>query len=379
MPDVDLTVIGGGIVGCAVASRAAASGLVTVLLERGPRLGGGTTSRNSEVVHGGMYYPTGSLKATCCVEGRRALQAFCVENDVGYRECGKLIVAVDEPEIGALEALLARGQANGVEDLRLVGADELTALEPEVKGVAALLSPRTAIVDAEGCVRAYATQASSHGAQLMTGAEVTGLDKVAGSWRVVVTPPAGSGREGWTHDSRWVVNAAGLYADRVAVLAGIDPQARDWQLRWVKGSYVTIDSRPHGRVTRLVYPLPPRDGSSLGAHLCLDLAGQLRLGPDVEPLAIGADEDYTVDPARTGSFYAGASRFLPFLEPGDLSPDYCGLRPRRTLWWRDGFADFVIEPEDGELAGLINLVGIESPGLMGAPAIARRVVEWLTL
>lgn len=370
MPDVDLTVVGGGIVGCAVADRASAAGLSTALLERGPQLAGGTTSRNSEVVHGGMYYPTDSLKARFCVEGRRQLRAFCEHAGVRYRECGKLVVAVTEDEVARLEALQRQGEANGVENLRMLDAADVTSLEPNITAVAALLSPLTAIVDGEGCARAYAARAQAAGAQVLTAAEVVGLDREGAGWKIHVRPPVGGAREGWSHTSRWVVNAAGLYSDRVAELAGVDIDARGWRLRWVKGNYFTISPRHDGRVERLVYPLPPRDGSSLGVHLCLDLAGRMRLGPDVEPLPPHVGEDYSVDPDRAEAFFTGARRFLPFLERDDLSPDMCGLRPRRLTWWRDHFADFVVERETGDLSGLVNLVGIESPGLTCAPAIA---------
>jgi len=377
MPEVDLTVIGGGIVGCAVAARAAAAGLTTVLVERGPLLGGGITSRSSEVAHGGMYYPTDSLKARFCVEGRRQLKTFCDQNQVPYRECGKLIVAVVPEEIPALERLRDLGEANGVEGLRLLDGDEVASLEPEVRSVAALWSPHTAIVDAEGAARAYGRAARAADAQIMTGAELTRLERVASGWRVTVEPPVGSGREGWSHTSGWVVNAAGLYSDRVAELAGIDVDARGWRLRWSKGNYFGISPRHDGRVSRLVYPVPPLDGASLGVHLCLDLAGRMRLGPDVEPLPPRAGEDYSVDAERRDVFFAGGSRFLPFLEPEDLTPDTCGLRPRRAVWRKGHFTDFVVEQETGDLAGLINLVGIESPGLTCAPALAGQVVDWV--
>jgi L-2-hydroxyglutarate oxidase LhgO len=157
----------------------------------------------------------------------------------------------------------------------------------------------------------------------------------------------------------------------------MDVEALGWRLRWVKGNYFTISPRHDGRVTRLVYPVPPRDGSSLGVHLCIDLAGRMRLGPDVELLPPRAPEDYKVDGARAEEMFRGAQRFLPFLARDDLSPDMCGLRPRRAAYWKDGFADFVISRETGDLAGLINLVGIESPGLTSAPAIAEQIASWL--
>jgi L-2-hydroxyglutarate oxidase LhgO len=320
-----------------------------------------------------MYYAAESHKARLCVRGRRLLKAFCAAAGVRYRECGKLIVALSAAEVQELERLYRNGVANGVEDLVLLDRAEVARLEPEVRAEAALLSPRTAILDAEGAARAYATRARAAGAEIMTGSEVTGLAPATGGWRVSVQPAAGSGREGWSHTSRWVVNAAGLHSDRVAALAGIDLDERGWRLEWSKGNYFAISPRHDGRVSRLVYPVPPADGSSLGIHLCLDLAGQMRLGPDVEPLAARVPEDYTVDPRRADAFFASAAEFLPFLEREDLSPGTCGLRPRLAA----GSRDFILQRETGDLAGLINLVGIESPGLTAAPAIAEQVGLWL--
>ncbi len=375
MHDLDCTIIGGGIVGCAVAAELAGRGLSTVLLEMEDGLGHGTTSRNSEVAHGGMYYPTGSLKARFCVEGRRLLKAFCAQAGVGYSECGKLIVATTAAELPELERLLALGAANGVEDLRLVDGDELRRLEPAVSGCAALYSPRTGIVDAEGAARAWARLVGERGGQVLTSARVTGLHPEGGGWRVDIAATGHGRREGWSHTSRLVVNAAGLYADRVAALAGIDIDGRGWRLHLVKGSYFSVATRHTGRVGRLVYPAPPPDHTSLGVHVCLDLGGQVKLGPDVEQLAADprdAGFDWRVDPARRDFFWEGAHRFLPWLEPDDLEPGMSGLRPKLVP---TGFADFIVQREDGDLAGLVNLVGIESPGLTSAAALAREVAR----
>jgi len=377
MFDLDVTVIGGGIVGCAVAAEISGMGLSTVLLEMESGLARGTTSRNSEVSHGGMYYPTGSLKARYCVAGRRLLKDFCTSAKVGYRECGKVIVAVENAEIPELERLLALGQANGVEDLRLIDTAELKVLEPEVRAVAGLYSPRTGVLDAEGATRAYAHLAAEKGTQLMTGCRVTGLDRSAAGWEVAITPTGDKRREGWHHSSRIVVNAAGLWADRVAALAGIDIAARGWRQYLTKGNYFALGNAHDGRVNSLIYPVPPASGSSLGVHVCLDLAGQMKLGPDLETMPNDPREacatpedfnlDYRVDPDRQASFYEDAKRFLPWLEPDDLAPAMCGLRPKLAV---NGFGDFVVNREEDEFAGLINLVGIESPGLTAAPAIA---------
>jgi L-2-hydroxyglutarate oxidase LhgO len=372
MVDVDVTVVGGGAVGCSVAAAAARRGLSTVLLEQAGRLATGMTARNSEVAHGGMYYPPGSLKARLCVQGRRLLKEFCRRAGVPYQECGKLIVAVAPEEEDQLARLAERGQANDVEDLRLIGRQEIADLEPDVRATAALLSPRTAIVAAEGFTRAQARLAAQQGAQILTDAPVTELrrdDIAGGAWEVTV---GDAGRPGWRHRSRWVVNCAGLQADGLAAMAGLDLAAEGLDIHWVKGSYFRVAPRHAGRLHHLVYPVPPADGWSLGVHVCLDLAGQLRLGPDAEPIA--RREDYTVDPARRSAFFAGAVRFLPFLQEEDLSPDMAGIRPRLVL---QGFADFQIRRETGPLAGLIDLIGIDSPGLTAAPAIGELVGGWL--
>lgn len=385
MFDLDVTVIGGGIAGCCVAARVSELGLSTVLLEMESGLARGTTSRNSEVSHGGMYYPTGSLKARYCVAGRRLMKEFCREAGVGYRECGKVIVAVEDAEIPELERLLALGQANGVEDLRLIDAAELKDLEPEVRAVAGLHSPRTGVFDAEGAAAAYARLAAESGAQVLTGSRVTGLERKQGGWEVTVTPTGDRRREGWRHTSRIVINAAGLWADRVAALAGIDIVERGWAQHLTKGNYFAVNNAHDGRINRLIYPVPPASGLSLGVHVCLDLAGQMKLGPDLElpegdPRDVNTSPgdfalDYRVDPERQTAFFEDARRFLPWLEMDDLAPAMCGLRPKLAV---SGFQDFVVHPETGDLEGLINLVGIESPGLTSAPAIAVAVAEMVT-
>lgn len=385
MADLDVTIIGGGIVGCALAARTAELGLTTVLLEMEPGLARATTSRNSEVSHGGMYYPTGSFKARFCVRGRRMLKEFCATAGVGYRECGKLIVAVEEDETPHLERLLELGRANGVEDLELLDAAGVAALEPQIKAVAALYSPRTGVLDGEGASKAYAAAAAEKGAQVMTSARAAALEKSGGEWRVTVEPVGAGRTEGWTHTSRWVVNAAGLWADRVAALAGVDTARRGWDLKLSKGNYFAVADRHADRVSRLVYPVPPARGNSLGVHVCIDLGGRMKLGPDLQlydsdlrgddPDPARPDLDYSVDPARGEAFFEDARRFLPWLEREDLTPDMSGLRPKLDT---GRLVDFVLEREEGDLAGLVNLVGIESPGLTSAPALAEYVGELIT-
>ena len=381
MSDANVTIVGGGVVGCAIAAVCTRLGLSTVLLEMEAGLGRGTTSRNSEVSHGGMYYPTDSLKARWCVQGRRLLKDYCFQRQVRYKECGKLIVAAVEEEIPQLENLLELGQANGVEDLEILDQSQVNQLEPEIEAVAALWSPRTGLVDAEGAARAFGQEAAEGGCQIMTSSVLESLDKKNGTWQVGVLPAAAGRREGWTHSSDFVVNAAGLSADKVAALAGVDVVSNGWSLVLVKGNYFRINSLHAGRVSRLVYPVPPADHSSLGVHLCIDLAGEMRLGPDVETVApdkglvLDRELSYSVDPDRAGRFFQGARRFLPWLEKEDLSPDMSGYRPKLAA---QGFRDFVVRRETDSLEGLINLIGIDSPGLTCAPAIAEHLGRWLT-
>lgn len=372
MVETQVTVVGGGIVGCAVADAVARRGLEVVLLEREPALARGTTSRNSEVAHGGMYYPPGTLKARFCVAGRHLLKDFCAATGVGYRECGKLIVAVEDAEIPAVQELLERGRANGVEDLEMLDAGAVAALEPHIGAVAALHSPRTGICDAEGTARALAARAAEHGASIMTGAPAVGLAPADGGWRVDVG--GGGRREGWSHTSRWIVNAAGLWADHVAALA--DGAAVPRQVP-VKGNYFSVAPRHAGRVGRLVYPVPPGDGSTLGVHVCLDLAGQMRLGPDMElvpPDTDPEDLEYDVDPRRAAAFLAGARRFLPWLEAEDLAPAMSGMRPKLDT---EEFRDFEIGWAGGLPPGLLHLRGMDSPGLTSAMAVGGYVTDMI--
>ncbi len=368
MIDVDVTVIGGGIVGCAVAAAAARRFSSVVLLEKEDRLASVTTSRNSEVAHGGMYYPAGSAKARLCVEGRRRMKAFCAESGVAYREVGKLIVATGPEQESELLRLRDLGQANDVEGLRLLDAADLRRMEPNVTASAALHSPAPAVFDAEEAALAFSRHAADGGAQLMTGAAVDGLDRRNGGWEVSVQR---NGGESWTHRSRWVVNAAGLHSDAVAEMAGIDVDSDGLRLHWVKGSYFSVAPEHAGKVNSLIYPVPPKGIDTLGVHVCLDLAGQLRLGPDYEPLD-SRDENYAVDPGRLSDFFAGAGPYLPFLKAADLGPGLAGIRPKLAV---AGFADFVIRREEGRREGLINLIGIDSPGLTSSPAIAEEVLR----
>lgn len=371
MADTAVTVIGAGVVGLAVAARLAPRARDLVLLERRERHGTEQSARNSEVIHAGMYYPTGSWKARLCVEGNRRLYEFCVRHGVPHRRIGKVITAVEDDELGPLEALLARGLANGVE-MRFAGPAEMADLEPNVRSVGALFSPNTGIVSAHGLMDALLAMAREAGATVQLRAEVTGLEKTGDGWRIT----CGRGAESESFTSEVVVNAAGLGSDEVAALAGIDVDAAGYRLHYCKGDYFAVAPRMAGLVRRLVYPVPGH--VSLGVHAVLGLDGRLRFGPDAEYLE-GRACRYDVDERKRAAFGRAVRRLVPAIADEDLTPDTAGIRSKLQ---RAGepMRDFVIADEAARgLTGLVNLVGMESPGLTSCLAIADEVARLLGL
>jgi L-2-hydroxyglutarate oxidase LhgO len=369
MADTPLTVVGAGVVGLAVAARLARRFPELVILERRERHGSETSSRNSEVIHAGLYYPTGSLKARLCVRGKQLLYELGERARIPHRRTGKLIVALRDEETAELERLHALGSANGVE-LSLLAADDCRRLEPAVPAIAGLLSPSTGIVSAHGLMDALLAEARRLGALLQPRAELVGIERRDRDYRLEVRTP--DGVEALT--SERVVNAAGLESDRVAACAGIDVAAAGYRLHWWKGSYFAVSGSKAGLLKRLVYPVPPAD--SLGVHAVLGLEGRLRFGPDAELLPVRR-LDHAVDEKKRAAFAAAVRRLVPAIEAHDLTPDISGIRPK-LQGPGEGFRDFVIAEESGRgLPGFVDLVGIESPGLTAALAIAEEVERLL--
>jgi L-2-hydroxyglutarate oxidase LhgO len=369
MADTGVAIIGGGVVGLAVAARLAPRAEV-VILERRARHGQETSSRNSEVIHGGMYYPTGSLKARLCVEGNRRLYELCAARQVPHARVGKIITAMKPEELPALDDLLALGTANGVEMRRLT-AEEARALEPHVPSAGALLSPNTGIVSAHGLMDCLLHLARDAGALLQPRAEVVGLARNGGGdWTVTVR--AGDEEESLTAER--VVNSAGLEADTIAALAGIDLDAAGYRQHYWKGSYFSVRPAKAGVVSRLVYPVPGH--VSLGVHAVVGLEGRLRFGPDAEYLPDRA-LDYRVDESKRAAFAVSVRRLVPEIEDDDLAPDMAGIRPKLQAPGQ-GVRDFVIAEESARgRPGLVNLLGIDSPGLTSSLAIAEEVAGLL--
>ena len=359
--------MGGGVVGLAAAAALARAGRSVVLLERETGFGRGITSRNSQVVHAGLYYPPGSWKARACVRGRELLYERCARLGIPHRALGKLVVATEDAEVRTLEGLLARGGENGAPGLEILDGRAVARLEPCVRARAALRSPRTGIVDAGAFALSFAAEAEAHGALLVGGAEVVGLERAGGGWSVRARRDSG---ESESIRALAVVNAAGLDAVRLARLAGLDVDALGWRLHPRKGDYFSLAPASGLRFTRLVYPVPA--GAGLGVHVTLDLDGRVRLGPDAE--YVDAPR-FDVDARKATRFCDAVHRFVPGLREEWLAPEFAGVRPK-LAGPGEGFRDFVVSEESGRgLPGLVNLVGIESPGLTAAPALAERVVE----
>jgi L-2-hydroxyglutarate oxidase LhgO len=360
-------VVGAGVVGLACAAALAREGWGVVVIDAEPTYGRGTSSRNSEVVHAGIYYEPGSLKAELCVEGRDRLYRYAAERDVPHRRCGKLIVATEPDDLPRLEALAERARVNGVTTLEWLEPADVTALEPSVRSIGALLSPDTGIIDVHELMHALAADAQRAGVDFAFRSRLVGAEPRNGGWEVAIEDAAG---EIDRLEVDVVVNCAGLHSDRVAALVLDDAALEPLRMGWVKGNYFSVRAGSAVRASRLIYPAPHPELKGLGIHLTLDLAGGQRLGPDVEVLA-ERSEGYDVDASRAAAFAEAARRYLPDLSAEDLSPGYSGLRPQLL---RSGFRDFYIAEESANGApGWINLVAIESPGLTCALAIGSRV------
>ena len=363
MESVDVVVAGAGVVGIAVARALAMAGRDVIVLDAAEAIGTETSSRNSEVIHAGIYYPKDSLMARLCVDGRRALYAYCDERGVAYRKCGKLIVATSPEEDTMLAGIQARAEANGVEGMRVLNAAEAQALEPNLVCTSALLSPETGILDSHAYMLALQGDAEAHGATFVFNSPLLRGRAVPNGVEIEV-----GGAEPTTLRCRTLVNSAGLHATRLAsTIVGMPGQLVPRQY-YARGCYFTLAGR--SPFSRLIYPVPVQGG--LGVHLTIDLGDQARFGPDVEWI----DRlDYTVDPRRADGFYAAVRRYWPQLKDGALQPGYAGIRPKLSAQGAPA-QDFVVQTEAAHgVAGLINLFGIESPGLTSAVALADLVAE----
>jgi L-2-hydroxyglutarate oxidase LhgO len=362
---VECVVIGAGVVGLAVARELARRGRDTLVLEAEDAIGTGTSSRNSEVIHAGIYYPPGSAKARLCVAGKHLLYDYCAQRGIEHRRCGKLIVAADQSQVKALEKIEATARANGVDDLRWLTAAEAKAMEPALDCVTALFSPSTGIIDSHGFMLALQGDLEAAGGVVA----VRSPFRRGHGRRNAILIEAGADAT-LELEARAVINSAGLQAQAVSRrIEGVAPESIP-AAAFAKGNYYVLQGRAPFR--HLIYPVPEQGG--LGVHLTLDLAGQARFGPDVEWVE---KPDYTVDPARADRFYRAIRSYWPALQDGALHPGYAGIRPKLSGPGAAA-ADFLIQGSHAHgVRGLINLYGIESPGLTASLAIAEEVADAL--
>ena len=361
-----ITIIGAGVIGLAVAAQVTGKGRDVYILEKNETFGQETSSRNSETIHAGIYYPEGSLKAETCVAGNALLYELCQQHGIGHKKTGKLIVATKNEEVEKLEALLHQGKGNGVDDLTMLSKSKIGELEPNVEAIAAILSPSSGIIDCHALMRLFISRAKEKGAEIVYRSKVVGIERLSDGYEVAVENSSGS----FTFKTEIIINCAGLHSDRIAQLAGIDTDQAGYKLRYCKGEYFGVSKHKSRMVDRLIYPAPEPSTGGMGIHTVLDVEGRMRLGPNARYV----DEiDYKVDESQQGVFYDSVRQFLPFIEYDDLAPEMAGIRPK-LQGLGESFRDFVIRhEEDKGLPGFINLIGIESPGLTSAPAIAKYV------
>ncbi len=372
--DSDVLIIGAGVVGLACAAEIAGNGRRTLLVERHDSFGQETSSRNSEVIHSGIYYPTGSLKARLCVAANNNLYTECEERGVWARPCGKLIVAVTPEEEPALEELYARGVANGIRRIEVLDQRQAATMEPNIRCRRAIYLPATGIIDTHELMKAYLAEARSAGADIAFGVEYLGFEGNSPGYTLRFRESSG---ESVTMGARTVINAAGLRSDLVAATFGIDLDAAGYRLHHNRGHYYMVSRARSRLVSRLIYPMPHPHLVSVGIHITIDRAGQCKLGPDMEYLdpSVPEEEWYRFDDRRKAKFHAAVARYFPALTPDDMSPGQVGVRPK-LAGSEQTVKDFIIADEGSKgLPGLINLIGIESPGLTCAREIAREVLR----
>lgn len=369
MEKVNIIIIGAGAVGLSIAAELSCSHKDIVVVEHNPSFGQETSSRNSEVIHAGIYYPKDSLKSKTCLEGKAFLYEFCVRNNIPHKCIGKLIIAIDKNEVKDLEKLFLRGRNNGANDLTLISKAEIKKMEPGINAQAGIYSPSTGILDTHSFMKCLASSFEKNGGQIAYNTEVTGIDKTGSGYEVTVTD---SQKDSFTLNSNVVVNSAGLNSDRVAAFVGL--KKAEYRLKYCKGDYFRLSRSKEANIKHLIYPVPKEDRGGLGIHLTLDLTGSIRLGPDDEYVE---KIDYKIDPLKAELFYESVKTFLPFVKLEDIALDTSGVRPK-LQGKGEGFRDFIIRHEDASgFPGFINLIGIESPGLTASLSIAKMVARMI--
>jgi len=365
--DAEITIIGAGVVGLAIAENVSEEYKNVFLIERHNSFGQETSSRNSEVIHAGIYYPENSLKASFCVEGKRLLYDYCKRYDIPYNNCGKLIVATSIEELTVIENIRQTAIGNGVNDLAVLEKEQIADMEPNVFALKALFSPSTGIVDTHSLMKRFETNAINNGTQVVYGSEVIGIASIKGGYKITLLD---ADKKYFSFSTRVVINSAGLMSDKVSEMAGISDD--NLKIHFCKGEYFRVNPPKNRLIKRLIYPVPHHNLEGIGIHVTVDMSGGVKLGPDVNYLESNV-YDYKLTASKQDIFFESAKKFLPFLEYDDLAPEMAGIRPK-TQKPGDLVRDFYIMEESNRgFPGLINLIGLESPALTASIAIAKYV------
>jgi L-2-hydroxyglutarate oxidase LhgO len=371
--DADVTIIGAGVVGLAIAEKVSEKYRNVFLIEKHLTFGQETSSRNSEVIHAGIYYTRGSLKSSLCVEGKRLLYDFCKRYDVPFNNCGKLIVATSEEEITVIEGIRQTAIKNGVDDLLVLDKTRIAELEPNIFALKALYSPSTGIVDSHSLMKQYETNAINNGCQIVYGSEVTGIRQIKNGYEIILLD---SDKQSYSFTTGTVINSAGLTSDKISEMVGIADE--NLKILFCKGEYFRINPPKNRLIKRLVYPVPHQNMEGIGIHITIDMGGGVKLGPDVKYLESNI-YDYKLTASKQEAFFTSAKKFLPFLEFDDIAPEMAGIRPKIQKPGEPLRDFYIMEESRRGFPGFINLVGIESPGLTSSIAIARYVEKLIDL
>ena len=364
MNDADITIIGAGVVGLAIAEKISGSYKNVFVIEKHNSFGQETSSRNSEVIHAGIYYPQDSLKAKLCVAGKVLLYEYCEKYDIPFKRCGKLIVATSEEEIPVIEGVRETALRNGVDDLIVIDRDEIAEMEPAIFALKALYSPSTGIIDSHSLMKQYETNILNNGGQIVYGSEVIAIRRIDKGYEITLNDADGMI---YNFSSAIVINSAGLESDNIARLTGITDDYL--KIMFCKGEYFRINPPKNRLLNKLIYPVPHPKLEHIGVHVTVDMAGGVKLGPDVKYLESNV-YDYRLTPSKQEAFFLAAKKFLPFLEFDDIAPEMAGIRPKLQKPGEQ-IRDYYIMEESGRgYPGFINLIDMESPALTSSIAIA---------
>jgi len=367
MMDADITIIGAGVVGLAIAENVSKTHNNVFLIEKHTSFGQETSSRNSEVIHAGIYYTKDSLKARLCVEGKWMIYDYCKKYDIPFNNCGKLIVATSEEEISVIEGIRLTALKNGVDDLSFLEREQISELEPNIFALKALFSPSTGIVDSHSLMKQYETNSYNNGCQIVYGSEVTGISQIENGYKIDLFD---ADKKNYSFTTRIIINSAGLTSDKVSEMVGIKDDSL--KILFCKGEYFRINPPKNRLINRLVYPVPHQNMEGIGIHVTIDMGGGVKLGPDIKYLESNI-YDYKLTASKQEEFYNSAKKFLPFLEFDDIAPEMAGIRPKIQKPGEPLRDFYIMEETNRGYPGFINLIGMESPGLTSSIAIAKYV------